>query len=83
MNPWHLPRRTGQLLIRVYQRTISPDHGPLTRFFPTRTCGYSPTCSEYAHEAIGKYGLVKGMWLGAKRILRCTPWHPAGYDPVP
>jgi putative membrane protein insertion efficiency factor len=62
-------------LIRVYQYAISPLLG--------RSCRYVPSCSEYTAEAVGKYGAVKGGWLGAKRICRCHPWHPGGYDPVP
>ncbi|MDR0776231.1 MAG: membrane protein insertion efficiency factor YidD [Azonexus sp.] len=62
-------------LIRVYQYAISP--------FLGRSCRYVPSCSEYTAEAVGKYGAVKGSWLGAKRICRCHPWHPGGYDPVP
>lgn len=62
-------------LIRVYQYALSPLMG--------RSCRYAPTCSEYTVEAIRKYGAIKGGWLGAKRIGRCHPWHPGGYDPVP
>ena len=61
--------------IRFYQRAVSP-------LFPPR-CRYIPTCSEYALEAVEKYGAVKGSWLAAKRILRCNPFHKGGYDPVP
>ena len=61
--------------IRFYQREISP-------LCPPR-CRYIPTCSEYALEAVEKYGAVKGSWLAAKRILRCNPFHKGGYDPVP
>ena len=61
--------------IRFYQREVSPP-------FPPR-CRYIPTCSEYALEAVEKYGAVKGSFLAAKRILRCNPFHKGGYDPVP
>lgn len=62
-------------LVRFYQYSISPMLG--------RRCRYFPTCSEYTVDAIHKYGALKGGWLGAKRICRCHPWHPGGYDPVP
>lgn len=61
--------------IRVYQVCISP-------FFPP-SCRYTPTCSQYFIEAVRKYGPLKGSWLGIKRILRCRPGKPGGYDPVP
>ncbi len=62
-------------LIRFYQRAISP-------MFPP-SCRFTPTCSHYTYEAIEKYGVVKGGWLGVKRISRCHPFNPGGYDPVP
>jgi putative membrane protein insertion efficiency factor len=62
-------------LVRVYQYAISPLLG--------RSCRYFPTCSEFTVEAVQKHGAIKGGWLGAKRICRCHPWHPGGYDPVP
>jgi hypothetical protein len=62
-------------LIRGYQYAISPLLG--------RNCRYFPTCSEYAAEAVTKYGAIRGGWLGVKRVCRCHPWHPGGYDPVP
>ncbi|MEN3371694.1 membrane protein insertion efficiency factor YidD [Dechloromonas sp. ZS-1] len=62
-------------LVRVYQYAISPLLG--------RNCRYFPTCSDYTVEAVQKYGAMRGGWLGAKRICRCHPWHPGGYDPVP
>lgn len=63
------------VLIDIYRMYISPR-------FPAK-CRYVPTCSEYTREAIQKYGALKGSWLGIKRILRCHPGHPGGYDPVP
>jgi putative membrane protein insertion efficiency factor len=50
--------------------------------FSTGACRYSPTCSRYAKEAIAKHGLVYGTWLSSKRLLKCHPWSPGGYDPV-
>jgi putative membrane protein insertion efficiency factor len=62
-------------LIRLYQQTIS-------KTLPS-SCRFLPTCSQYTYEAISKYGFFKGGWLGARRLARCHPWHPGGYDPVP
>ncbi len=62
-------------LIRFYQRTLS-------KLFPS-SCRYDPTCSHYTYEAIQIHGVVKGSWLGLKRIARCHPLGPSGYDPVP
>ena len=70
-------------LIRLYQKTFSLDHGPLRHLFPDGYCRYHPTCSQYAIDAITKYGHVKGTILACKRILRCHPWAPFGHDPVP
>jgi putative membrane protein insertion efficiency factor len=77
-----LPRRLFQLLIRGYQKTLSPDHGPLSRVMKYPTCRYHPTCSAYAHEAIGKHGVIKGGAMALWRILRCNPWSKGGHDPV-
>lgn len=62
------------LLIKIYQF--------FSRFTP-KVCRFEPTCSEYTKQAIIKYGAIKGGWLGIKRICRCHPGHPGGYDPVP
>lgn len=67
--------RVLMLLVRIYQLTLSQALPPSCRFYPS--------CSEYTYQAIGKYGALKGSWLGLKRILRCHPFHPGGYDPVP
>jgi putative membrane protein insertion efficiency factor len=69
--------------IRVYQRTISPDHGLIGRvIFPFGACRYKPTCSEYTYQAIDKYGVIKGSIMGSWRILRCNPFCRGGDDPV-
>jgi putative membrane protein insertion efficiency factor len=62
-------------IIRFYQRHISPGRPPACRFLPT--------CSQYAYEALERHGLVKGSALTLGRLLRCHPWNPGGYDPVP
>ncbi|QQG49752.1 MAG: membrane protein insertion efficiency factor YidD [Candidatus Berkelbacteria bacterium] len=77
-----MARRFFALLITAYQRTLSPDHGPL-RQVTGGICRYQPTCSEYTKEAILKHGTVRGVWLGAKRISRCHPFAAGGFDPVP
>jgi len=63
------------VLIKVYQLLISP-------LFPS-SCRFTPTCSHYALEALKKYGILKGVWLGFRRIIKCHPWGGSGYDPVP
>jgi len=63
------------LLIRGYQLLLSPLIGP--------RCRFTPTCSEYGIEAIRRHGFLKGCWLTSKRLLKCHPLHPGGYDPVP
>ncbi|MBZ4652975.1 MAG: hypothetical protein JG781_313 [Peptococcaceae bacterium] len=62
------------IMIRFYQRFFSPLKGASCRFYPT--------CSQYALEAVSRYGPWKGSWLALKRILKCHPFHPGGYDPV-
>ncbi|MCH5222683.1 MAG: membrane protein insertion efficiency factor YidD [Muribaculaceae bacterium] len=62
-------------IIEFYRHAISPHFPP--------ACRYTPTCSQYAIEALRKHGAVKGSWLAVKRICRCNPWGGSGYDPVP
>ena len=68
-------RHVLKLLIRGYQLAISPLFGPRCRFYPS--------CSHYALEAVTRHGALKGSWLAARRLARCHPFHPGGYDPVP
>ena len=75
MNVKNLPMKGMLVMLRFYKREISPMLPPC--------CRYTPSCSEYAMQAVEKYGAVKGGWLAAKRILRCHPFHEGGYDPVP
>ena len=71
----HLLTKLFLLPIWFYQHCISP--------FTPPSCRFTPTCSEYARQALMKYGPVKGIWLACKRLLRCHPWGGSGYDPVP
>lgn len=69
-------------LIRIYQKTLSFDHGIFRHLFPYGYCRFHPTCSEYGYQAIEKYGVIKGGLLAIWRILRCHPWNKGGSDPV-
>jgi putative membrane protein insertion efficiency factor len=62
-------------LIAAYRYLLSPMLG--------RSCRFFPSCSEYAMEALERYGTLRGSWLALRRVARCHPWHPGGYDPVP
>ncbi len=70
-----LPRRMVAALISVYQKLVSPVVSP--------NCRYQPTCSSYTKEAVERFGVIRGGWLGMRRIGRCHPLRPGGYDPVP
>ena len=70
-----IPRRMVMLPIRGYQKFISPGLPP--------SCRFTPSCSQYALEAVAKHGALKGSWLAARRLVRCHPFNPGGYDPIP
>jgi putative membrane protein insertion efficiency factor len=76
-----LPAAFILLLIRLYQRTLSPALPVLT--LGGCVCRFSPTCSHYAADAIRTHGALRGTWLAASRLAKCTPLHPGGFDPVP
>jgi putative membrane protein insertion efficiency factor len=72
----HIPQTLVLALIRLYQLTFS-------RMMPPNTCRFYPSCSRYGFEAVQKYGAVKGSLMAGWRVLRCNPFNPGGYDPVP
>jgi uncharacterized protein len=72
----NLPRLALLAIIRFYQLTFS-------RLIPVDTCRFYPTCSHYGYQAVAKYGLFKGGAMAVWRLLRCQPFNPGGYDPVP
>ena len=67
-------------IIRIYQKTLSFDHGFPKMFFPHGYCRFHPTCSEYGYQAIEKYGVIKGGIMAFYRILRCNPFNKGGID---
>lgn len=71
---WTFPRRTAIAAIRLYQATLSPDHGPLRHLYTYGYCRHSPTCSAYAMEALRNHGFVIGSLLTTQRLLTCHPW---------
>lgn len=75
-----LPARAASGLIWIYQRAVSP---ALTVISPNAGCRFSPTCSHYAREALAEHGFVYGVYLTARRLVKCGPWHPGGEDQVP
>ena len=76
LRPWNLLKILFLGLIRLYQATLS-------RGLPANTCRFYPSCSHYGYQAIYKHGAIKGSFMAAWRVLRCNPFNPGGYDPVP
>ncbi len=76
----HLPRVPVLWLIRLYQKTISPDHGWFKAKYPQGFCPFYPSCSEYGYQVIKKRGLLAGVPLTLWRIIRCHPWTKGGVD---
>ena len=77
---WRIPANISVLILRIYQKTLSPDHGPLKHVLPSPYCKYLPTCSIYTIEALKKYGFLKGWRKGIWRVVRCNPWSCGGID---
>ncbi|MBI4812544.1 membrane protein insertion efficiency factor YidD [Candidatus Falkowbacteria bacterium] len=78
----HFPRYLIVKILKIYQKTLSFDHGLLKIFKPYGFCRFQPTCSDYAISAIEKYGIIKGGVMASWRLLRCNPWNKGGYDPI-
>lgn len=72
----NFPRIVLLVFIRLYQKIVSPA-------LPSNTCRFYPSCSHYGYQAVYKYGAIKGLFMSIWRILRCNPFNPGGYDPVP
>ncbi|MEA1962780.1 MAG: membrane protein insertion efficiency factor YidD [Patescibacteria group bacterium] len=69
-------------IIKIYQKTLSPDHGFFRFSHPNGFCRFFPTCSEYSIQALTKHGVIKGIIKSIWRVIRCNPWNKGGYDPV-
>lgn len=77
-----LAKKTIIRAIDLYQHSLSPDHGWLKDHHPYGFCRHHPSCSEYTKQAIIRFGVFQGLWLGFKRILRCNPWSEPSVDPL-
>lgn len=78
----YYPRYVAIGIMKVYQKTLSPDHGLIKFKYPFGYCRFRPTCSEYAIKAFEKYGFIKGGIKATGRVLRCNPWNRGGWDPL-
>ena len=79
---WHIPRNLLILVVKGYQKTLSPDHGFVKRFFPYGYCKFTPSCSDYAKISLQKHGFFIGFAKASWRVLRCNPWSKGGDDPA-
>jgi hypothetical protein len=76
------PRYIAAKILRFYQKTLSFDHGIFKFLYPNGFCRFHPTCSEYAIQAVEKYGVIRGGIKAAWRVLRCNPFNSGGFDPL-
>jgi uncharacterized protein len=76
----NIPKYTIITAIKIYQKTLSMDHGPMRHLHPNGFCRFKPTCSQYGIEAIEHLGVIKGSGKTLWRVLRCNPWNSGGYD---
>ncbi|MBT6254256.1 membrane protein insertion efficiency factor YidD [Candidatus Uhrbacteria bacterium] len=76
----HFPRFFLVSIIKVYQKTLSMDHGPLRHLHPEGYCRFKPSCSQYGIEAVEQFGVIKGGGKTLWRVARCNPWNDGGYD---
>jgi len=76
------PRYLAVKILRIYQKTLSFDHGVFKFFYPNGFCRFRPSCSDYAIEAVEKYGFIKGGVKAVWRVLRCNPFNHGGFDPL-
>ena len=82
MNFYFWPRYVAIFVLKIYQKTLSMDHGLLKFLKPYGACRFQPTCSEYAIQSLEKHGLLKGGFKAVWRVLRCNPWNKGGHDPL-
>ncbi len=86
MNFWLIlkivPQKAAIYIIKIYQKTFSPDHGIFKHKYPFGFCRFKPTCSEYSIKALEKHGFIKGGLMSIWRVLRCNPFNKGGWDPV-
>jgi putative membrane protein insertion efficiency factor len=78
----YYPRYIVIKILKIYQKTLSRDHGLFKSLYPYGYCRFSPTCSEYAIQSVNKYGIIKGGIKAFWRVLRCNPWNKGGHDPL-